>query len=98
LPRLANRLRSTWIDAVFRLLPRAFREQNVSRASVGELHAWMYDAHSLGELLVQAGFSHISQRSATDSSDPHFPTMPLDATADGQARKGQQSLYLEARA
>ena len=53
LPALAE---SLWIRAVIQLLPRGFREQNVSLASVGELHHWLYDGHSLKQLLQASGF------------------------------------------
>ena len=40
---------------VILLLPPAFRKQNVSLTGVGECHQWLYDFHSLAQLLVEAG-------------------------------------------
>ena len=96
--RLASALQRRYIGLVCRLLPRAFREQNVSLAEVGELHAWLYDAHSLGALLQQAGFGQVQVVSFDRSSEAGIAWAQLDAGADGQPRKGHQSLYLEARA
>lgn len=96
--RLRNAVERRYIRTLVRLLPRAFRQQNVSLAEVGELHAWLYDAHTLGSLLQQAGFAQVQVMAFNRSSDPAFPLVPLDATPQGQARKGQQSLFLEARA
>jgi ubiquinone/menaquinone biosynthesis C-methylase UbiE len=96
--RVSGALQRRYIRLLWRLMPQAFREQNVSLADVGELHAWLYDAHSLGQILMQAGFSQITQQRHDRSSEPGFPLRPLDCTAAGEPRKGLQSLYLEARA
>lgn len=96
--RLRGALERRYIRALVRLLPRAFREQNVSLAEVGELHAWLYDAHSLSVLLQKAGFTQVQAMAFNRSSEASFPIALLDATANGEPRKGLQSLYLEARA
>jgi SAM-dependent methyltransferase len=96
--RVSGAVQRRYIRLLWRLMPQAFREQNVSLADVGELHAWLYDAHSLGQLLLQAGFRQVSQQRHDQSSEPGFPLRPLDCTAAGEPRKGLQSLYLEARA
>jgi len=98
LARVRGALQRRYIWLLWRLLPRAFREQNVSLADVGELHAWLYDAHTLGTLLQEAGFKQVQVVSFNSSSEPTFPLQPLDATAAGEPRKGRQSLYIEARA
>ena len=94
LPELAERL---WIRAVIKLLPRSFREQNVSLASVGERHHWLYDLHSLQHLLSASGFDAIERCTASTSRYPDFPFHPLDLAADGQPRKGAESLFIEAQ-
>lgn len=98
LARARGALQRRYIRLLWRLLPRAFREQNVSLADVGELHAWMYDAHTLGALLQEAGFTQVQVMAFDRSSEPTFPLQPLDTTAAGEPRKGRQSLYIEARA
>jgi hypothetical protein len=94
LPALAERL---WIRAVIQLLPRGFREQNVSLASVGERHHWLYDGHSLKQRLQASGFVAIERCTASTSRHPDFPFHPLDLAADGQPRKGAESLFIEAQ-
>lgn len=94
LPALAERL---WIRAVIQLLPRAIREQNLSLASVGERHHWLYDLHSLQHLLSASGFGAIERCTASTSRHPDFPFHLLDLAADGQPRKGAESLFIEAQ-
>lgn len=94
LPALAERL---WIRAVIQLLPSAFREQNVSLATVGERHHWLYDAHSLQQLLSASGFEAIERCTASTSRYPEFPFHPLDLAVDCQPRKGAESLFIEAQ-
>lgn len=94
LPAYAERL---WIWAVTQLLPSAFRQQNVSLASVGERHQWLYDFYSLKELLSVNGFVAIERCTASTSRHPDFPFHPLDLAPDGQPRKGAESLFIEAR-
>ena len=96
--RLQGAVERRYVRLLLRLLPRAFRQQNVSLAEVGELHAWLYDAHTLGALLQQAGFSQLQVMAHDRSAEPTFPCVPLDTTPAGRPRKGLQSLYLEARA
>lgn len=98
LSRLKGALQRRYIRLLLKLLPRAFREQNVSLADVGELHAWLYDAHTLGRLLQEAGFRQVQVMAHDRSNEPGFPLRPLDATAAGEPRKGRQSLFIEARA
>jgi len=93
-PAFAERL---WIRAVIHLLPRAFRKQNVSLASVGERHHWLYDIYSLQELLITSGFEDIERCTASSSRYSEFPFYPLDLSSDGQFRKGAESLYIEAQ-
>ena len=96
--RMQGAIERRYVRLVLRLLPRAFRQQNVSLADVGELHAWLYDKHTLGALLLQAGFSQPQVMAHDRSAEPNFPFVPLDTTSAGRPRKGLQSLYLEARA
>jgi len=81
---------------VTRLLPSAFREQNVSFAHVGERHAWIYDFYELSKLLEQAGFVSIQKLSCDKSNISGFPVNELDVSVEGRPRKGVQSMYVEA--
>lgn len=60
----------------------------------GEVHRWMYDRFSLGQLLQQVGFTEIRVCAADESRIPHFASYELD-TYRGQVRK-PDSLFMEA--
>lgn len=94
LPAFAERL---WIRAVIQALPQAFRYQNISMADVGERHHWIYDFYSLGQLLSANGFIFIDRFTASTSRRLDFPFYPLDLAANGQPRKGNESLFIEAQ-
>ena len=95
--KVAAKIERFWTLAVLQLLPKAFREQNVSLAAVGERHHWLYDFHQLQRLLTAAGFVAIERCTAATSRVPHFPFHPLDLAGDGQPRKGAESLFIEAQ-
>jgi predicted SAM-dependent methyltransferase len=93
---LFRKLEFIYIRIIVALLPTAFRQQNVSLASIGERHAWLYDFHSVEKLLKQAGFVDIQRKTATTSNIPDFPFYPLDVYEDEMPRKGAESMYIEA--
>lgn len=95
LNRLHGALERRYIRWVCRLLPSAFQAQNVSLANVGELHAWLYDTHSLTTALRAAGFENVEPVPFDRSREPDFPVFPLDVGESGQPRKGRQSLFIE---
>jgi hypothetical protein len=94
--KLIGKLEQLYIRAVLALLPSAFRRQNVSLAAVGERHAWIYDHHAVQQLMYKAGFVDVQRLAATTSSIPDFPFYPLDIDAQGEPRKGVESMYIEA--
>jgi SAM-dependent methyltransferase len=63
-------------------------------ADTGELHRWMYDAFSLGDLLAKAGFRNLQRHTATSSSIKGWAEFHLDNNQDGSAYK-PESLYME---
>jgi len=85
-----------WILALFRILPAAFRTQNVSLAGVGERHHWLWDFHQLKAALEEAGFSLVERQSAGMSYLNNFPFNALDIDSDGSTRKGDSSMFVEA--
>ena len=97
LRRLPYFIESLWIKTVIQLLPRAFRYQNVSLASVGERHHWLYDAHTLKQHLIDSGFEAVERCTASTSRFLDFPFHALDLAVDGFPRKGRQSLFIEAQ-
>jgi len=79
------------------LLPKAFREQNVSFVATGERHAWLYDFYKLHQILEQSGYKDICKLRFNESGIEGFPLYPLDMTVDSKPRKGKESMYVEAR-
>jgi len=61
----------------------------------GEVHLWMYDSFSLGELLQLTGFAHPRRFSATESQIPGWNGFHLDSEPDGSTYK-PDSLFMEA--
>lgn len=93
---LRSRLEALYLNTLLALLPAVFRQQNVSRAAVGETHAWVYDFHTVARLLAQAGFADVARASCDSSRVADFPCHPLDLDAAGLPRKGVGSLVAEA--
>lgn len=91
-----GRAERVWTQAVLRLLPKAFRTQNVSLAGVGERHHWLWDFHQLQQELEVAGFTGVQRRTSDSSAITDFPFRPLDIDVDGRPRKGAESMYVEA--
>lgn len=61
----------------------------------GEVHRWMYDRWSLGQILIAAGCVSPVVKTATQSAIPGWAGYTLDASADGKPFK-PDSLYMEA--
>ena len=95
--KIIHKFQSARINFLTRLLPSAFREQNVSFTTIGEKHAWMWDFYSLSNQLNAVGFKEISRVTFDTTGINGFPLIPLDMNADGSPRKGYSSLYVEAR-
>lgn len=94
--KIKRKILKLYIAFIIALLPSTFRQQNVSLTDIGENHAWMYDFYSLERLLIQAGFQEVSKMTASTSNIKDFPFTSLDTYEDGHARKGSQSMYIEA--
>jgi len=63
----------------------------------GEVHQWMYDRHSLRQLLLAVGFRETVQRTASTSRIPEWASFNLDTLPDGAVIR-PDSLYMEALA
>jgi hypothetical protein len=84
------------INILVSLLPKAFKEQNLSLAGIGERHHWLWDFYQLKYVLEVVGFDSVQRCHCNTSQISDFPFQPLDVNSDSQPRKGQQSMYLEA--
>ena len=62
----------------------------------GEVHRWMYDEYSLGDLLKSAGFIDIRRKTAMESSIFDWASENLDVDEHGEVIK-PNSLFMEAR-
>jgi len=62
----------------------------------GEVHRWMYDQFSLGQLLSDCGFSAHRKVLANESAIAGFAGFGLETESDGSLRK-PDSLFMEAR-
>jgi predicted SAM-dependent methyltransferase len=62
----------------------------------GEVHQWMYDRYSLGQLMTHAGFVQVRDCSAASSSIEGFAAYYLDTEQDGTVYK-PDSFFLEAQ-
>ncbi|KGF72512.1 hypothetical protein DO97_08160 [Neosynechococcus sphagnicola sy1] len=93
---IERKLSSVWIRVVSLLMPSAFREQNISFASIGEKHAWMWDFYTLSCQLENAGFKNIERLNFNTTHILGFPLIPLDIDNENIPRKGEGSMYIEA--
>lgn len=91
-----NRISRYWINLCLLSLPSSFRTQNVSHASIGERHQWLWDFHQVKCELESLGFSGVKRFSANTSTLSDFPFFPLDVDKQGRPRKGTESMYVEA--
>lgn len=96
LSAILRRIEKYRIKACLLFLPKAFRDQNVSLASIGELHHWLWDFYTLKKALESAGFVEIKRVTAQTSQIKDFPFFPLDVDNNKNPRKGLQSMYIEA--
>jgi predicted SAM-dependent methyltransferase len=75
--------------------PKEYRLIELSRfRQSGEIHQWMYDVYSLGNLLKDAGFKNIQQKDFDESNIPDWRSSGLDEV-NNVIRK-PDSLFTEA--
>jgi hypothetical protein len=80
----------------FVLGAKDWKNLQVGRArNAGEVHKWMYDRITLGDLLKKNGFSQISVKSSAESGWSYWPGQNLDQDENGMAVHAN-SLYIEA--
>jgi hypothetical protein len=62
----------------------------------GELHLWMYDRVSLGQMLSEAGFTESRAEAAATSRIPGWAEDGASLDLEGNAPRKPDSLYMEA--
>ncbi len=92
-----ERLGKKYIALITRFLPPAFRAQNMSFCEIGEKHAWMWDYWSLSEKMDKVGFVNIKKATHAQTHIPGENFNELDIDDNGQPRKGELSLFVEAQ-
>lgn len=77
------------------LFPKEYELIKLARfKKSGEIHQWMYDVYSLGNLLRDVGFNNVRQMQFDKSDIPNWATFGLDQV-DNVVRK-PDSLFVEA--
>ncbi len=92
---LKNNLINFWIKLITIFLPRAFRDQNVSFARIGELHHWIWDYYSLSEYLIKAGFSEVIKQRHNKTRCKTSKLYLFDQNPKKKKSRGIESMYIE---
>jgi SAM-dependent methyltransferase len=95
--KLIYLVKQLWITIIISFLPKAFRQQNISMAPIGERHHWLWDFFQLENALQEIGFVHIERSRFDTSRISDFPLHYLDVNPDNLPRKGKHSMYVEAQ-
>jgi predicted SAM-dependent methyltransferase len=96
LMKLKFKIQLIFSKLMISILPEWFQLHHVSKTATGEKHLWVYDFHSISNILKQAGFSSIVEKDSHNSSNSIFPVFPLDINSNNESRKGTGSMYIEA--
>ncbi len=97
LKKVSRKFSNMYISFLVHLLPKWFQENHMNFTNTGELHRWVYDFQSLEKLFSRVDFTSINRMSATESQILDFPFFPLDIDEKGFSRKGNESMYVEAK-
>lgn len=84
-----------WIKSVVFFLPKAFVEQNISFARIGEMHHWLWDFYSLYDHLKQSGFNKIKKLTYNKSSYKGHELFMFDKNKKNAKTRGIESMYVE---
>jgi SAM-dependent methyltransferase len=97
LPRITRtKLQWFYCKILTRLMPEWFVQNHINFTNTGELHKWVYDEKILSNHLFGVGFSDVIRVSSSKSQIENFPFIPLDLDENGNTRKGNESMFLEA--
>jgi len=94
-PAKTLRLVSNRINNAAQRLIVGTQHKEIFFRQMGEVHQWMYDSYSLGELLKQTGFSQVNFLTSETSAIIKWDTFYLDIDRDGAVHK-PNSLLAEA--
>jgi SAM-dependent methyltransferase len=91
-----TKLQWVYCKTLTKLMPEWFVQNHVNFTNTGELHKWVYDEKILSKHLFGVGFGQVIRVSSSNSQIENFPFIPLDLDENGNIRKGDESMYLEA--
>lgn len=93
-----TKLKLQWVYCKFltKMMPDWFVQNHINFTNTGELHKWVYDENTLSKHLVGVGFSEVIRASSSKSQIKNFPFIPLDLDENGNIRKGNESMFIEA--
>ena len=94
--KIKNQFIYMYLYFIKNLIPSSLRSTVWNDVSIGELHKWMYDKHSLKSALENAGFANCIPVDFNTSNIDNFNSYLLDSNKDLTPRKGIGSLYMEA--
>jgi SAM-dependent methyltransferase len=94
--RVTSSVKTWWFLFLTSLLPFDIRNSNILYTKPGERHKWIYDFHSLSEILKRIGFTEIKRMTCDSTMFYDTSVTMLDSAIGGQARKGDHSMFLEA--
>ena len=84
-----------WLRFIMMLLPKTFKEQNISLARIGELHHWIWDYYSLSDYLVKAGFSKTIRQKYNMTISKVSKLYIFDQDRKKKMSRGIESMYIE---
>lgn len=79
------------------LYPKWFRNQHIIFSRPGERHLYLFDFDSLKKLMEIIGFADVIRTSAKATTSLRSDLHILDLDLDGNPRKGEESMFVEAR-
>jgi SAM-dependent methyltransferase len=77
--------------------PKWFRDQHIAFCRPGERHLYLFDFKSLKALMEKVRFTEILRSSAGSSISGRNDFLQLDLDLQGNPRKVEESMYIEAR-
>lgn len=97
LKKINKRLFNFYIKIISVLLPRSYRNSNLSYTNIGENHQWLWDFESLSKEISQANFSEIKKKNHNETNIKNLELKNLDYFEEEFPRKGYCSMYIEAK-
>ena len=80
------------------IVPKFFKEKNISMSQPGELHKWIYDYFKLKDILIKNGFVKVYKLQAGETNSRFDSAVKdLELTNSKVDRKGKSNLIVECK-